>query len=67
MTDRKERMIKMSVSSIVKGVVAGAAAGAVVYAFSNSNAKQRKRVKTNTGKAIRAIGNVVDGISYMMN
>lgn len=57
----------MSASSIVKGVVAGAAAGAVVYAVSNSSARQRKKVKSSTGKAIRAIGNVVDGISFMMN
>lgn len=57
----------MSMSSLVKGIAAGAMAGAVVYAVSNSSSRQRHKVKTNAGKAIKAIGNVVEGISYMMS
>ena len=57
----------MSMSSLVKGITVGAMAGAVVYAVSNSSSRQRHKVKTNAGKAIKAIGNVVEGISYMMS
>ncbi len=57
----------MSMSSLVKGIAVGAMTGAVVYAVSNSSSRQRHKVKTNAGKAIKAIGNVVEGISYMMS
>lgn len=57
----------MNTSSMVKGVSVGLAAGAVAYAISSASKKDRRRLKSRTGKAIRAIGDVMDGISMMMS
>ncbi len=57
----------MSISAIAKGITIGLAAGAITYTISNATGKQMKKVKNSAGKAIRAIGDVVDGISYMLH
>lgn len=57
----------MSASSIVKGISIGITAGAIAYAVSNASNKDKKRLKSRTGKAIRAIGDVMDGLSMMMD
>ncbi|MBQ9376154.1 MAG: hypothetical protein IJU04_07475 [Ruminococcus sp.] len=57
----------MSTSSIIKGVSIGLTAGAIVYAISNSSQRDKNRLKSRTGKAIRAIGDVMDGLSMMMD
>lgn len=57
----------MSISAIAKGITIGLAAGAITYTISNASGKQMKKVKNSAGKAIRAIGDVVDGISYMLH
>ncbi len=57
----------MNKGSIMKGVSVGLTAGAVVYAISSASRSDKRRLKSRTGKAIRAIGDVMDGISMMMN
>lgn len=57
----------MSASSIVKGISAGLTAGAVVFAISQASSRDKKVLKSRTGKAIRAISDVMDGISSMMS
>lgn len=57
----------MNKGSIVKGVSMGLAVGAVTYAISSASRGDKRRLKSRTGKAIRAIGDVMDGISMMMN
>lgn len=59
-------MKKMRVMSIVKGVVAGATVGTVCYAVSNSSRRKRNVLKKNTGKALRSVVDVLNGISDMM-
>lgn len=56
----------MRVMSIVKGVVAGATVGTVCYAVSNSSRRKRNVLKKNTGKALRSVVDVLNGISDMM-
>ncbi len=56
----------MKAGSIATGVSVGLTAGAVAYAISSASSKDKKRLKSRTGKAIRAIGDVMDGISMMM-
>lgn len=56
----------MSISSLAKGAAVGMAAGAIAYTFVNSSAKQKRKLKSNTGRAMKAIGDVIDGIGYMM-
>ncbi len=56
----------MSITSIAKGVTVGIAAGAVAYAFANASAKEKRRMKSNAGRAIHAIGDMVEGFNMMM-
>ena len=56
----------MSVSSVAKGVTIGITAGAVAYAFANASSKEKRRMKSNAGRAIHAIGNLVEGFNMMM-
>ncbi len=57
----------MKTSSIVKGVSAGLTAGAIVYAIASASKSDKKMLKSKTGKAISAIGEVMDGLSSMMS
>ena len=59
-------MKNMRVMSIVKGVAAGAAVGTVCYAISNSSKRKRNVLKKNTGKALKSVVDVLNGISDMM-
>ena len=53
-------------SSIAKGMAAGVAVGAVTYMMTNSNRKRSKAIKKGTGKAIKAVGTIVDNVTTMM-
>lgn len=53
--------------SCLKGIAMGVTVGAITYAVSSCSCRSKKKMKKNTGKAIKAIGSVVDGISYMMH
>lgn len=56
----------MNMTSMAKGITAGIAAGTMVYAVSNASNRQKRKIKHSTGKALRAIGDMVEGIGYMM-
>ncbi|MFT3951097.1 MAG: hypothetical protein QM689_03970 [Oscillospiraceae bacterium] len=57
----------MSFSSIVKGVSVGIAAGAATYAIANASGKSKRKVKSGTGRAIKAVGDVIEGLGFMMS
>jgi tagatose-1,6-bisphosphate aldolase len=59
-------VIKMSVKPLVRGVTAGVTVGAVCYVISKSSPKQKRMLKKNTNKALRALNSVVDGFSSMI-
>ncbi|MBP1572507.1 MAG: hypothetical protein IJC65_04875 [Oscillospiraceae bacterium] len=56
----------MKLSSIAKGVAVGMTAGAVAYTVANSSAKEKRKLKSNTARAIKAIGDVMDDLGSMM-
>ena len=56
----------MNTASLVKGISAGLTAGAVVYAVSCATKREKKMLKSRTGKAVKALGDVMDGISSIM-
>ncbi len=56
----------MKVGSIAKGVSVGLAAGAITYAVANATSKEKRRFKSNAGRALHAIGDMVEGINMMM-
>ena len=47
-------------------IAAGVAVGAVTYMMTNSNRKRSKAIKKGTGKAIKAVGTIVDNVTTMM-
>lgn len=56
----------MKISSIAKGIAVGMTAGAVAYTVANSSSKEKRKLKSNTARAIRAIGDVMDDLGSMM-
>lgn len=53
----------MKVAALTKGITAGVAVGSVVYAYSSSKSSKKRRLKSNTAKAIHAIGDIAEGIA----
>lgn len=53
-------------TGFVKGVGAGMVAGMAVAATSSMLMKSNKGVKKNAGKAIRAVGDLIENVQYMM-
>lgn len=53
-------------SSIVKSMAFGVTVGAITYAVSSTSGKQKRKMKSTTGKAIKAVGSAIDGLSYLM-
>ncbi len=56
-------------SSVAKGLVAGAVVGTAAYMMSTGSAKkktQSRSMKKNAGKALKAVGTVIENVSYMM-
>jgi len=51
----------------MKGVSIGIMAGAVTYTISSATTRQKNKIKHSTGKAIRAMGDVIDGVSNIFN
>ena len=54
----------MKMKSMITGV--SMAIAAVAYAVTEATSSEKKMLKSRTGRAIRAIGDVMDGISMMM-
>lgn len=56
------------VSSAITGVAVSAAVGTAAYMLANRGSRVRgsKMVKKNAGKAIRAVGSIIDNVSDFM-
>lgn len=50
----------------MKGVGAGVAAGIAIGAVSSTLMKNNKGVRKNAGKALRAVGDFVENVQYMI-
>lgn len=57
---------KSVVSSMAKGIAAGAVVGAASYMMTSNKKRNKTMVKRNAGKAIKAVGTVIENVSYMM-
>ena len=53
-------------SNVIKGLAAGAAVGTATYMMTNSKHKRSKAIKKGAGKAIKAVGTIVDNVTTMM-
>ena len=65
------RIMKASstVSSVVKGIAAGAVVGTATYMMTSGAGKKKANshaLKKNAGKALEAVGTVIENVSYMM-
>ncbi len=57
--------MKINLSSLAKGITLGMAVGAAAYALSNATKKDKRMLKSNTGKALKAIGDVFEDFGTM--
>jgi hypothetical protein len=57
---------KMNVSSIVKGIAAGAAIGGIGFIVANSTNRQRKLIKRDASRCGRALSDVVTDFTSMI-
>lgn len=54
-------------SNVVKGLMAGAAVGAATYMMTSAKRKKvGRKMKKNAGKAMKAVGTIVDNVATMM-
>ena len=56
----------MKMKPMVTGVSMAVAAGTLAYAFAMSSSKEKRMLKSRTGKALHAMGDVADVINMMM-
>ena len=57
--------MSINITSLAKGVSVGMVVGAATYAMCCANHKDKKKMKSNAGKAMRAIGSMVEDFSNM--
>ncbi|MCD8095352.1 MAG: hypothetical protein LUE12_04410 [Ruminococcus sp.] len=57
----------MNTMAMLKGMGAGIATGAAVYAFSNSTSSKKRKLKSRTARAIHAIGDIAEGVADFMS
>ncbi len=56
----------MNKKNIAKGLVAGTFAGIAFYGISQTAMSRKRSIKRNAGKALRAVGSVIDEITSAM-
>lgn len=55
-----------TVSSVVKGLTAGAIIGTATYMATHKKSRSGGDVKKNAGKALKAVGTAIENVSYML-
>lgn len=56
----------MSIKSISNGIAVGLVTGTAVYALTNASNHKKKVLRSRTGRALHAMGDVIDGLSMML-
>ena len=59
-------MKNSAMSSVVKGLAAGAVVGTATYMMTSKKKRMATSMKKNAGKALKAMGSVIENVSYMM-
>jgi len=57
---------KKGVSSMVKGLAAGAVVGTATYMMTSAKRKNSSSMKKSASKAVKAVGAVIENVSYLM-
>lgn len=55
-----------AMSSVVKGLAAGAVVGTATYMMTSAKKNSASKKKRNTAKAMKAVGTVIENVAYMM-
>ena len=55
----------VNISSVCKGVAVGMTAGMVTYALTNATKSEKKRLKSNSMKAMKSVGTMMDILGGM--
>lgn len=59
--------MSMNVSAILTSAAVTAAVGTAAYMMTGRKKNTAKQIKKTAGKAVQAVGDIVDGISSLMN
>lgn len=59
-------MKNTNVSAVMKGLATGAVIGTATYMMTQSKKRTSNMMKKNAGKALKAVGTVIENVSYMM-
>ncbi len=57
---------KSTMNSVVKGLAAGAVVGTATYMMTSSRRTNGSRMKKNASRAMKAVGTVIENVSYLM-
>lgn len=57
---------KSAMGSIVKGLAAGAVVGTATYMMTSHKKSSGTKMKKNASKAMKAVGTVIENVSYLM-
>lgn len=52
--------------SAATGIAVGMAAGAIAYAASSATPRKKRMLKTRTGRALHAVGDMMESLSMFM-
>lgn len=63
----KKGGIILKLSSVMKGVSMGITAGIMTYTIANATSRQKNKIKRSTGKAIKAMGEMIDGVTTIFS
>ncbi len=53
-------------SAVLKGVAVGSAIGAATYMMAGQSKKQGRSIKKNAGRAMQAVGDMIENVACMM-
>ena len=56
----------MSISSVAKGISVGLTAGAIAFAVANATAREKRDLKKSAGRALCAIGDIVEEVGEIL-
>lgn len=57
---------KSTMTSVVKGLAAGAVVGTAAYMMSSSKKNSGAKMKKNASRAVKAVGTVIENVAYLM-
>ena len=58
--------MSMNITSLCKGIAVGVVTGAAVYAVTNATKSEKRHLKSDTIRAVRAVSSMREGLGSMV-